>query len=233
METVIYNIPTRRPRTQGEIRQRRKMGRLMIVSAVLVVVALVIGIIIGSQFVGAYATAPDPATAPAPSPTEQMAGKLDFPSAAVLYAIAAAEKIQPPQVSEKTYECVFSEKTHSWDVPLAPEELDALLETCKENHIAPEIALGLIQVESSFRADAVNADSQCYGYCQLNQQYFPTDLSPVDNIRTGIGYLAEQLVRYENLEAALTAYNAGYDTGDRTYANAVLAAADAFRPNVG
>lgn len=224
METEIYTIPTRRPRTRGEIRQRRKVRRLMIASALLVVAALVVGIIIGSQFASAYTQAPDPAPAPAPSPTEQMAGKLELPSAAVLYAIASAEKIQPPQVSDKT---------HTWDVPLTSEELSALLECCETANLAPEIALGLIQVESTFRPDAVNEASGCYGYCQLNPSYFPSDLSPVDNIRTGIGYLAEQLARYEDLEAALTAYNAGYDTGDRTYAEAVMAAADTFRDNVG
>lgn len=95
METEIYTIPTRRPRTRGEIRQRRKMRRLMIVSDLLVVAALVVGIVIGSQFASAYTQAPTPAPAPAPSPTEQIAGKLELPSAAVLYAIAAAEKIFP------------------------------------------------------------------------------------------------------------------------------------------
>ncbi len=222
METEIYSIPTRRPRTRGEIRQRRKMVRMMIVSAILILVALFAGIIIGSQFASTYTPAPEPA--PKPEPSEQMDGKLELPSAAVLYAIAAAEKIQPPQVSEKPY---------TWDVPLTDEELDALLEACEEARLAPEIALGLIQVESTFRPDAVNEASGCYGYCQLHPAYFPPDLSPVDNIRTGIGFLAELLARYEDLGAALTAYNAGYDTGDRTYAEKVIAAAEAFRPNVG
>ena len=83
-------------------------------------------------------------------------------------------------------------------------------------------------MESSFRADALNKRSGCYVYCQLNPKYFPADLSPVDNIRTGIECLAYQLERYDNLEAALTAYNAGHDTGSRTYANMVLEAAAAF-----
>lgn len=40
--------------------------------------------------------------------------------------------------------------------------------------------------------------------------------------RSGLG---ELLNRYGDIATALTAYNAGYDTGSGTYANAVLVAA--------
>lgn len=150
--------------------------------------------------------------------TEPQASKLDIPSAAVLSLLETVETGREEQVTGG-----------GWDVPLTDEEMAALLETCEAGRISPAIGLGLIQVESSFRADALNERSGCYGYCQLNPQYFPTDLSTADNIRTGIEYLAYQLERYDgDLEAALTAYNAGYDTGDRTYAAKVLEAAVAF-----
>lgn len=139
------------------------------------------------------------------------------------YTTADPEDIQP-----SNYETPVATLTAEWDTPLSEEELAALLETCAAGHIRPSIGLGLIQVESSFDPDAVNPKSNCYGYCQLNPRYFPSGLSPADNIRTGIGYLAKQLEHYDNLEAALTAYNAGHDTGDRTYANMVIAAAAAF-----
>lgn len=113
METEIYTIPTRRPRTRGEIRQRRKIRKLMIASSVLVVLALVVGIIIGSRYTAAQTLEPEPA--PAPVPTEQMTSKLDFPSAEVLYAIAAMEQVQPEQVS-----CV-----PEWDV----ETVEAIAKT--------------------------------------------------------------------------------------------------------
>lgn len=111
-----------------------------------------------------------------------------------------------------------------WDTPLSENEMAALLEVCEQCRIAPALALGLIEVESSFRADVVNPAYGCYGYCQLNPHYFPNGLSPEDNIRVGIGYLGYQLERYGELEAALTAYNAGHDTGNRVYAQKVLAA---------
>ena len=111
------------------------------------------------------------------------------------------------------------------DTPLTDSEYRALLEACEENRIAPSLALGLIQVESRFDKNA-RSRSGCYGYCQLNPRYFPTGLSPEDNIRTGIAYLGYQCERYGNTESGLTAYNAGHDTGDLSYARAVLQAAE-------
>lgn len=114
------------------------------------------------------------------------------------------------------------------DTPLTADEVTALLECCEAGSIDPSLALGLIYTESRFDPTAVSP-SGCYGYCQLNPRYFPADLKPVDNIRAGVNYLAKLLARYDDLEAALTAYNAGRDTGDRTYATAVLKAAEAWR----
>lgn len=109
--------------------------------------------------------------------------------------------------------------------PLSEELLAALTSACDQQSIPVCVGLGLIEVESSFRVDAVSP-SGCYGLAQLNPAYFPADLTPADNLQAGMAYLREQLDRYHTLEAALTAYNAGRDTGDRTYSTAVLAAAE-------
>jgi len=46
--------------------------------------------------------------------------------------------------------------------------------------------------------------------------YFPADLSPAENIQYGVAFIAEKLDQYAgNVGAALTAYNAGHDTGNR------------------
>ena len=202
----VYTLTTRRPMTMAE---RRSCIR-SVISAVIGLTLFFLGL-----GMGANAITPDPAPEPAPS-------RMEIPIATVFAVIDAVEISENDQTAVPV-----------WDVPLTEDELTALLESCEAGCITPETGLGLIQVESDFRADALNPVSGCYGYCQLNPSYFPSGLSPVDNIRTGIGYLAEQLARYDNLEAALTAYNAGYDTGDRTYAEKVIAAAEAFRPNVG
>lgn len=153
------------------------------------IVGIILGIVLSAVTMGASNNAQ-------PEEHQQMARKLEIPSATVLSLLETVEISQPEQ---ETLACVFAEKAHAWDVPLTDEELSTLLEVCETGHISPAIGLGLIQVESSFRADALNPNSGCYGYCQLNPKYFPADLSPVDNIRTGIEYLAYQLERYDNL----------------------------------
>lgn len=201
METKIITVPICRP---AKNHRKKTVSVKMLHGAVMVAagvaVAFVTGIILGLHI----AQAAEP---------QQMAREMEIPPTAVGQLLSVAELVQDKP---------------SYDTPMTGEEMEALLEACEAEHIAPELALGLIQVESSFRSDAVNPVSGCYGYCQLNPRYFPEGLSPADNLRTGIGYLAEQLERYDNLEAALTAYNAGHDTGSRTYANMVLEAASAF-----
>lgn len=211
METKIITVPIRRPWTREEQRRHRNAVKGLVLCITVVTVALIVGSIIGWQC--AQATSP----ASTNRTVEQMVSKLEIHSATVVSTLDKVQMSYPEQMDKP-----------AWDIPLTNNELAALLESCEAGHIAPAVALGLIRVESGFRADALNPGSGCYGYCQLNPRYFPSDLSPVDNIRTGIGYLSYQLERYDNLEAALTAYNAGHDTGDRTYANMVLEAATSF-----
>lgn len=114
------------------------------------------------------------------------------------------------------------------DVPLSYELQDTLHTACEEYGIPYHVALGLIETESGFRADADNG--LCYGYCQLNRAYFPGNLTPAENIRVGVKTLAAQLARYGgDIGAALTAYNSGHDNGTRWYASRVLAAAEKWK----
>lgn len=108
--------------------------------------------------------------------------------------------------------------------PLTDSEWTTLLEVCQERNIDVSLALGLIWTESRFDPNAVSK-SGCYGYCQINPRWHPDGLSPEENIRYGLNYLADQCQRYDSVEAGLTSYNAGRDTGSRRYANAVFAAA--------
>lgn len=113
-------------------------------------------------------------------------------------------------------------------MPLSYELQDALHTACTRYGVDYALALGLIEVESGFDPTAVSPHG-CYGLCQLSPRYFPEGLTPEENIEAGIAYLAEQIETYGGVAAGLTAYNAGTDTGDRTYANAVLAAAERWR----
>lgn len=111
-------------------------------------------------------------------------------------------------------------------VPLDAECQAALEEACEVNGVALCDALGLIEVESGFQVDAVSREG-CFGLFQLNPKYYPTDLTPAENIRAGVAHLAGQIERYNgDIQAALRAYNLGYDDGDRQYARAVLDASE-------
>lgn len=148
-------------------------------------------------------------TAPATEKAEQVTVKLDNPEVSTVSE--ASEPVQTVNSQVRYYE----------EIPLSAELQQVLFDTCDKYGIPYEIALGLIETESRFQSGAVS-DARCYGLCQLNPAYFPSGLSPADNIRYGIQYLARQINVYGSVPAGLTAYNAGHDTGDRTYANVVL-----------
>lgn len=116
------------------------------------------------------------------------------------------------------------------DVPLSFELQDVLHTACEANNVPYHVALGLIEVESGFNLEAVSP-AGCYGLLQINPQYFPSGLTPAENIEAGMEYLGSLIDRCGDLGAALTAYNAGSDTGDRTYASAVLDAAEKWEAN--
>lgn len=114
---------------------------------------------------------------------------------------------------------------YSASIPLSPELQITLYEACQEADVPLALALGVIQVESCFQPDAVSPEG-CYGLMQLNPRFFPDKLSPAENIRAGVSYLGELLNKYGDTGAALTVYNAGYDTGSRAYASVVLREAE-------
>lgn len=113
------------------------------------------------------------------------------------------------------------------DVPLSAELQSALLTICDETGMDPLLALGLIETESGFQTDAVSPWGD-YGLCQLNQLYFPTDITPEENMRLGISLLARNIEQYGSVAAGLTAYNRGHDDGSRAYASVVLAKAQGW-----
>ena len=205
METRIITIPVQRKIAEEEAQKQRCKLHGDTVLAAGMVFAFVLGIFTGFQI----------SKIEAPREETLEVSAVEAGQLARVAAFSGFDRDEPAVLPDL-------------GVPMTGDEQTVLLEVCGAYHIAPELALGLIQVESSFQADAVNPVSGCYGYCQLNPKDFPGGLSPDDNIRAGIGYLGEQLERYDNLEAALCAYNAGHDTGDRTYADKVLAAASGF-----
>ena len=110
--------------------------------------------------------------------------------------------------------------------PLSDELFAAVDAAADTYHVPLCLALGLIEVESGFDAEAVSPKG-CYGLTQLNPKFFPSGLSAEENVQTGLAHLGSLLERYDTM-TALTIYNAGRDTGDREYANKVMEAAWAW-----
>lgn len=160
---------------------------------------------------------------------EEMLPKEPEPPTETEDLLPNAEEMLPEPTEAPAPEEPEPEAPEVWreDVPLSAELQAALLAICAETGVDPMLALGLIQTESNFQTDIVSPTGD-YGLCQLCRLYFPTDLTPEENMRTGIGYLAELLSRYSTTEAALTAYNRGHDDGSRSYARVVLGHAAAW-----
>lgn len=140
---------------------------------------------------------------------------------------ASVDKEPPPDENALIEAALVAQGYFRDDLPLDYSLQDHLHTACEANNVPYHVALGLIWVESRFQPDADNGTS--YGLCQLNRDYFPDKLTPAENIKAGMEYLGSLIDRYGDLGAALTAYNAGSDTGDRTYASAVLEAAENWR----
>lgn len=112
-------------------------------------------------------------------------------------------------------------------LPLDKQLQKVVFDAACENGVDYFTALGLIQVESNFRVDAVNPVTGCRGLCQLNPVYFPGDYTPEENVRVGMEYPGQLLETYHgDVQAALWAFNRGYDDGARGYSNAVLSVAE-------
>lgn len=162
-----------------------------------------------------------------PAPAEPAALDLPRPPAVTLRLDKPAREGEDPDEDALITAALEAQGYFRRSVPLSYELQDALQTACERHGVDYAVALGLIQVESGFDPAAVNPSSGCYGLMQLSPRYFPSGLTPAGNLEAGISYLGEHLERYGgDIEAALTAYHDGHDTGRRGYADAVLAAAE-------
>lgn len=123
---------------------------------------------------------------------------------------------------------------------------------CKQNDVDFAVILAMVEVESSYKWDAVGTGGDV-GYMQIVQKWHEDRmeslgaqdlLNPFQNVRIGIDFMAELLEKYGgNYEKALTAYQYGaagaqeniFSAGQdcSPYAQKVLGIADRIRKQIG
>jgi soluble lytic murein transglycosylase-like protein len=97
---------------------------------------------------------------------------------------------------------------------------DLIVEHARLNGVRPSLVRAVVQIESGFNPSAVSPRG-ALGLMQLmpataRQFHVGNPFNPAENVRAGVAYLKQLLVRYDNKEElALAAYNAGPGAVDR------------------
>lgn len=135
-----------------------------------------------------------------------------------VYASTVNAEAPTEKVTEAETECKVLQCTTMYDVPISDDLQFFIQEWCKDYGIDPKLVLAVIKVESNFRCNAYNADTDCCGLMQINSVNLPmlraelgvTDLfNAYENAMGGI-YLLRQALNYDgDTEHALMIYNCG------------------------
>lgn len=162
----------------------------------------------------------------------------------------AQEATEDPEEPEKIEQALVEQGYLHEEIPLNFDLQCHLITVCEEYGVPYHIALGVIQAESSFTADASNGT--CFGYMQihkinaewLSESIGVTDLTdPYQNLRSGVFILSDLFGDHGDWHKALIAYNYGpsgaqehvFSKGYTTtgYSRAVMEYADAWLEVVG
>lgn len=133
-----------------------------------------------------------------------------------------------------------------YDVPMSDELQRYIREQAERQDVPFEIALAVIERESSYQPDAVS-DTGDFGLMQINicnhrwlyEELGITDvMDPEQNIEAGLYILGQAFQKYDDLDKALMAYNMG-DSGMKSawskgqhsskYSRAVIETAQALK----
>ena len=138
---------------------------------------------------------------------------------------------QPPIVAQETQKEATElprseepERTY-YDVPLSKGLQDIIIDTAGGRGVDPALVLAIIEKESGYNPDASGDNGRSQGLMQIWRTFHEKRMEklgavnlydPKDNVLVGIDILAEKLDKYEDLEKALIAYNAG-DAGAKKH----------------
>ena len=145
------------------------------------------------------------------------------------YQEAKRRAEQPPIVAQETEATELPrseepERTY-YDVPLTEDLQDIIIDVSEERGVAPELIIAVIEKESGYNPDASGDNGRSQGLMQIWRSFHEKRMEklgavnlydPRDNVIVGIDILAEKLDKYEDIEKALIAYNAG-DAGAKKH----------------
>ena len=118
--------------------------------------------------------------------------------------VTALEIVEPETVQEEPAPTYY-------DIPLSHFLQDYTMEVCDAYGLAPEIAYGVMYVESRYQLGAESG--QAYGLMQISrvvaESYGVDATDPKANIKLGCWLLATYIDQYEDVHRALMAYNQG------------------------
>ena len=157
---------------------------------------------------------------------------------AQLRARPVVMELEEPAEPERTY----------YDVPLTEDLQDIIIDISEKRGVDPALVLAVIEKESGYNPDASGDNGRSQGLMQIWRSFHEKRMEklgavnlydPRDNVIVGIDILAEKLDKYEDIEKALIAYNAG-DAGAKkhyfskgiyssSYSRAVLKIAEEIR----
>ena len=132
--------------------------------------------------------------------------------------VTQAEELVQPQKTEEP------ERTY-YDVPLSKGLQDIIIDTAGGRGVDPALVLAVIEKESGYNPDSAGDNGRSQGLMQIWRSFHEKRMEklgaanlydPRDNVIVGIDILAEKLDKYEDVEKALIAYNAG-DAGAKKH----------------
>lgn len=116
-----------------------------------------------------------------------------------------------------------------YDCPLNHDVQDYIRDLCEKNNIPMSLVIAIIDVESSFRPNAVSKTND-YGLMQINKcnhkwlekQYGITNFfDPYENIFCGITILSQKYGGVQSLDKTLMAYNLGLTKATKLWSEGI------------
>lgn len=132
--------------------------------------------------------------------------------------VTQAEEPAAPEVPKELERAYYA-------VPLTEELQDVIIDTASGRGVDPALVLAIIEKESGYNPDASGDNGRSQGLMQIWRSFHEKRMEklgavnlydPRDNVIVGIDILAEKLDKYEDVEKALIAYNAG-DAGAKKH----------------